>query len=178
MLHKVEGTRIFKILIRLRACLLLSLSLPLLVHFAKSFVLSSVCLFFLPPLRLCGWRWRPLINFSRWLALFVRRYGIFPLRFSNRSSILDPLDPSIAFCLLLSFSLSPSLILSCFFPEPPTGSLSFLPPRISPYIRECAWAADSAARTARIRERMQRTKKKTREHFFYSRNARSNMNMH
>jgi len=124
----MEQARVFKISIRLTACLLLSLSLPLLVHFAKSFVLSSACLFSLPPPRLHGWRWRPLINFSRWLALFVRRYGILPLRFSNRSSILDPFDPSIAFCLLLSFSLSlflsfclafsrgHQLVLSLFFP--------------------------------------------------------------
>lgn len=170
----MEQARVFKISIRPTACLLLSLSLPLLVHFAaKSFVFSSACLFSLPPLRLRGWRWRPLINFSRWLALFVRRYGIFPLRFSNRSSILDPFDrlPSLSAFSSLSLSLFHFVSL---FPGATNWSSLFS----SPYVRECAWAAGSAARTARIRERMQRTKKKTREHFFYSRNARSNMNMH
>lgn len=160
--------------------LVLSHPLLLLVRSAKSFVLSSPSVFpSLLALRLHGWRWRPLINFSRSLALFVRRYGIFPLRFSNRSSILDPSDPSIPFFFLFSLSLSflpfpPSI----FLPGPPTGYLPLPSASISPCVRECAWAADSAVRMGRIRERMPKTKKKAMLGFFYSRNARSNMNMH
>lgn len=80
---------------------------------AESFVLFSRL-----SLRCRSWRWRLLINFSQWLALFVRRYGIFSLRFSNRSSILDPSDPSIPFFLLRS----------------PTNPLLLPPPRVSPCI--------------------------------------------
>jgi len=98
----------------------------------------------------------------RCVSRIARRFSILPI-------LLHPLLPHIH-----SFSLSISFLL----PGPPTGPLHLLPPRVSPNIRKCAWAADSAAQTGRIRERMQKMKKKTREGFFYSRNARSNMNMH
>lgn len=53
-------------------------------------------------------RWRALINFSRCgLLSLLRRYGIFPLRFSNRSSMLDPFD-SPFFLLLSPSSTLPS----------------------------------------------------------------------
>lgn len=103
ILHKIE--RAFGISIAHRSqAPFLSLSPPSSSITADSVVLLCsplpfsllLRLSFLPSssLRLRSWQWRPLINFSRWLALFVRRYGIFPLRFSNRSSILNPSDSS------------------------------------------------------------------------------------
>lgn len=54
----------------------------------------------------------------------MRRYGIFLLRFSNRSSILNPSNPSIPFLP------SPSFSLFLLLPGPPTGPLHLLPPRV------------------------------------------------
>lgn len=104
--------------------------------FTSPRLFSSPRLSFLPSSSLRGKQWRPLINFSRWLALFVRRYGIFPLRFSNRSSILNPSDSSVLLflpnSLRLSFSDSSAL---------PTATCFPLCTRTV-----CAWAVDSAAR--------------------------------
>lgn len=91
--------------------------------------LLSVGLSSLPAIRSRGWRWRPLINFSRWLALFVRRYGIFPLRFSNRSSILNPSDSSVLF--FLPCSLFSSFCLPLSRAHRPTP-LPLPPPCVSP----------------------------------------------
>lgn len=149
--------------------------------FTSPRLFSSPRLSFLPSSSLRGKQWRPLINFSRWLALFVRRYGIFPLRFSNRSSILNPSDSSVLLFLPNSLRLSSSDSSAL-----PTATCFPLCTRTV-----CAWAVDSAARMGkrererkreggrgRESERMQKTKKKTGMDFFYSGNARWNMNMH
>lgn len=97
------------------------------------FVLSSPSVFpSLLTLRLRGWR--PLINFSRWLALFVRRYGIFSLcvsRIARRFSIL-PILPSP------SSSPSPfSLFLSPFVGLPAGATDWSPPPSFTKYFPLC-----------------------------------------
>lgn len=94
-------------------------------------------------------------------------------RIARRFSILLILPSPSS---LSSFSLSLSFSFFCSRGHRLAHSTFFH--HVFPPTYKCAWAADSAARIGRIRERMQKMKKKTREGFFYSRNACSNMNMH